>query len=284
MSLEYRIKRILCDIIDVAFKESSKDDVERYKKFTLKIVPKELKGSNGCYHSREHLIEIYNPSVGSKHMARCCLHELSHHIDLCQHGTTGHQKPFYAVYKRLIYAALDMGILEKSDFYEKLSVDHAKVLKMLEGYIPHPIDYSPAQDGQIIRVYNGYSVKEFLKNSGYFWNNVEQVWEKEVEDIKTESENLQISGILDKEDTIKPYYKLQKQDMYIDAVIVIEATGKTYENREALKKNGFYYSKESKTWRKKIHSSEHDGKAIDIRRYTGENECPGVIYKIIGRK
>ncbi len=283
MSAEYRIKKYLNDIIDVAYAGASEDELRRYKGFKIKITPKELHTSSGVYHFSNRLIEIYNPSLGAKHMTKCCLHELSHHIDHCQHGTSGHQKPFYGIYKKLIFASLDMGILEKNDFIDKFSSDRNKVIKMLDDYHPHPVNYKKSDDGQIVKVFNCYDIKENLKDNKYYWNNLEQAWEKETDQISEEIRFLDELGVLSEADSKNPYYSIQKADMYINAAVIIEATGNTYQNKENLKQNGFYFSHKSKKWLKKIIVTKQDNIRLHMHKYVGELPCPGVSYKVINR-
>ena len=138
--LHERLKKLMDDIIDVAF--SSNDDIsdytkKRFKWFKLYVLPKESKTSSGRYIIDTHTIEIYNSRLGGDHMAKCCLHELSHHIDWCLNGTTGHKDPFYAVYAKLIYASLDMGILQLSNFEDSWSSDSEKVQEIIKGYCHH---------------------------------------------------------------------------------------------------------------------------------------------------
>ncbi len=243
-SLNFRMKHLLDDIIDIAF--ASDANLKRYHAFSFYVVNKENNTSSGHYIPSQRKIEVYNPSLGPRHIAKCCLHELAHHIDYTKNGKSGHQKPFYECYTKLIYAALDMGILEKSDFYDDWSSDRNKVRKIVDKYEPHKVDYTPS-GGIIIKVYNAFSIKDTLKKDGYKWNGVEMVWEKELDD-----KNNIPSGILDKPSEKMPYYTLSPLlDLKVDACVYIYATGNTYEKRELLKAKGFYYSKEDKVWIKK---------------------------------
>lgn len=102
----------------------------------------------------------------------------------------------HGIYAKLIYASLDMGILEKKDFDDHWSSDQNKVRTIVEKYIPHPVDYKP-DDNPMIRVYNGFKCKEQLKQNGYCWNGVEQVWEKMVQkELGEEEQFLSDLGIL----------------------------------------------------------------------------------------
>lgn len=282
--LNSRIKKQLEDVIDVAFAEQEKSERERYKWFQLDISSKECQHTSGMYHEKTHIIEIYNPSLGAKHLAKCCLHELSHHIDWCQNGRSGHQKPFYDIYTKLIYASLDMGILELKDFDDNWSSDQNKVRDIVSRYVPHPVNYH-ATESVFLRVYNGFPVKDVLKQCGYKWNGVEQVWEKEVDgDIEPEEEILYQLGIVYSEvviNTKQPYYVISDSNMYIDAVVYIKAEGNTYEKREILKEYQFYFKKEKKLWVCKLNAAEYKHMMITLQ---ADERLKDVRFSVLSQK
>lgn len=248
--LNRRIKKILNDIIDTAYSDEEEDCRKKYKHFSLYISNIEKENSSGQYFPSEARIEVYNPSLGARHMAKCCIHELAHHIDKTKNGKTGHQKPFYEEYRKLMYAALDLGILDREDFIDNWSSDRNKVRKMLEQYQPCPMDYQ-LPGGLIIQCRNCYKIRDKLKKREFAWNSVEEAWERtiEKEDKNAFLETLKTLGCGDIE--IR-----NEWDMHIDATIMVTANGNTYEAREALKKKGFRYDGESKTWRRKLRSKD----------------------------
>lgn len=283
--LNKRIKKFMDDIIDVAFSEKEVDERERYKSFKLNILVKENASSSGMYKCNNHSIEIYNPSLGARHLAKCCLHELSHHIDMCQHGKTGHQKPFYGVYAKLIYASLDMGILEKKDFDDNWSSDQNKVRAIVEKYVPHPVNYKP-ENNPMVRVYNGFELKESLKKNGYRWNGIEQVWEKMLQgEADIEERILTDLGILKQPDKYAilpgPYYTIINPEMYIDAIVYIVAEGKTYDRRDRLKEYHFYFSKEQKMWLCKVKASELKNM---LKSLETDADLSGIRFGVLKRK
>lgn len=258
--LNIRIKNYMNDIIDIAFADKNNMERNRYKNFTLNILVKENTSTSGMYYMNSHVIEVYNPSLGARHLAKCCLHELSHHIDWCQHGISGHQKPFYEIYAKLIYASLDMGILELKDFDDHWSSDQNKVRAIVEKYEPHPISYQ-SKSYPMVRVYNGFKIKEALKQNGYKWNNVEQVWEKELQEESSVEESFltKLGACKQPEKYVELpgiYYRIENPDMYVDAIVYIVADGNTYEKREVLKEYHFYFKKENKMWLCKVKASE----------------------------
>lgn len=283
--LNKRIKKFLDDIIEVAFPDKDKTERKKYKDYSLNILVKENTSTSGMYRENSKSIEVYNPSLGSKHLAKCCLHELSHHIDACQHGTSGHQKPFYEIYAKLIYASLDMGILEKKDFDDHWSSDQNKVRTIVEKYIPHPVDYKP-DDNPMIRVYNGFKCKEQLKRNGYRWNGIEQVWEKMVQkELGEEEQFLSDLGILkqpaDYVELPETYYAIINPEMYIDAIVYIAAEGNTYDRRERLKEYHFYFSKEKKLWLCKVKASELKNM---LKSLETESDLSGIRFGVLKRK
>jgi len=253
--LEIRIKRILDSIIDEAYPHEDPVQMKRLKGYYIKILKKELKSSGGTYHPEGHRIDVYNPSLGGKFIARICIHELSHHIDLMLNGTTGHQKPFYEVYTKLIYASLDLGILKKEDFLGDSRLrEQNKVKKIIENYVPKKVKNKPAEK-KIIKVYNAYRFREFLKRNGYKWNQLEETWDKELAD-DMEVFLLEGQGIYSERNNKEPYYEVCIQNLYVDAVIPIVAFGNTYDCREVLKEHGFRFDRETKNWVKKVPTSK----------------------------
>ena len=260
MLLERRIKRYMDDIIDVAFPDKEETDIARYKNYHLKILPKENSSSSGHYIYDGNKIEIYNPSLGECHLAKCCLHELSHHIDRMQNGKSGHQQPFYDVYAKLIYASLDMKILTVKDFDDNWSSDANKVKKIVKEYVPKPVDYCLQKD-VLIRVYNGFIFKDVLKLRGYKWNGIEQVWER-MHGFNSPEEEAFLSemGVFKLPDNATPpkgaYYKIEEAEMHIKAIIYLIAEGDTYKFKDTLKEYGFYYKPEDKTWVLKLKAND----------------------------
>ena len=278
--VEIRIKKYMDYIIDVAFKNETVNDRKRYKGYFLKILTREKANSSGMYRVKDHVIEVYNPRLGARHLTKCCLHELSHHIDWCKHGETGHQKPFYDVYRSLIYASLDMGILSREDFSDSWSSDGNKVKTIVSEYQPRRVEYYP-DTSPLIRAYNAFDFKESLKEHGFRWNKMEQVWEKEEEE--GDRSLLESTGIPPEDEknreTKQPRYKIVIPDMHIDAVIYITATGNTYDRRECLKSHGFFYDK--KSWKKKVKASVLKDTMDELEADKG---LAGLSFRVMDRK
>ncbi len=259
--LNIRIKRYLNDIIDVAYPDATDNELRLYKGFCIYVTPQEKRRSAGVYYPDERKIELYNARLGINSMLKCSLHELSHHLDYCINGETGHRKPFYNEYRKLIYASMDMGIFTADVFDDNWSSDQNKVRKIVSEYKPNPVEYNPSFP-PIIKVYNAYSIKEDLKTKKYTWNTIEQFWEKETTNIIEETQFLEQLKCLksDTEDiTIKrPYYVIEDSSFIIVPVVYIEAIGDTYTYRETLKQYGFFFKEKGKKWIKKVNVKNYD--------------------------
>lgn len=258
--LNIRIKRIMDDIIDVAYADVDAGLRRRFHSFLLDIQNKEVKSTSGMYHERDHRIEVYNPRLGVRHMAKCSIHELSHHIDTCLNGHSGHKAPFYEAYAKLAYASIDMGILTKDDFYhDTWSSDQNKVRDIMDKYTAHPVEYT-IPESKIVCVKNCYAQKESLKSAGYRWNSVESIWEKAVDDVEAEFEFLKGLGCSD-------FYEQDEFDMHVNAVTYICATGKTFACKDALRSYGFWYDGDGgKMWKKKILAAEAEAFLEELRK------------------
>lgn len=283
--LQKRIKQYMDDIIDVAFADESVFDRNGYKNYSLHILVKENASSSGMYHYKGHKIEVYNPSLGARHLAKCCLHELSHHIDYIKNGTSGHQRPFYEIYAKLVYASMDMGILTAKDFDDHWSSDQNKVRVIVDAYEPHPVDYKMPEI-TMLRVRNGFSVKDQLKEHGYHWNKVEQVWEKELSQDNSDEEafliEIGVDKMPDKNVVLpRPCYFIESPGMHINAVVYIEASGKTYECKDILKKYGFYFDRDKKIWVCKVEANKKDIVLFTLRTDDDLKTC---YFGILKRK
>ena len=250
-TLNSRIKKILNDIIDVAYAGESTEARRRYKRFQLHILNTSLKSKHGDYRVDTATIRVFNPYRDGRIIAKTCLHELAHHIDVLRRGETDHQDPFYEEYAKLIYAALNMRILDLKDYADlnDRSSDSKKVRKILSAWTQAYVDYRLG-DRSIVKVRNCYKQRDSLKERAYSWNSMESTWEKEIpsEDVEAELMALTALGLHDVESG--------PLDLTINPTIVISALGDTFPVREKLRENGFRYSKEEKKWTKKTTNNE----------------------------
>lgn len=271
-NLSVKVKKILEDIIDLAYKDEPEENRANYKRFFIEIVNKECKTVGGWYMPSKRTIQVHNLSHGSGKTVKTCIHELAHHLDYCKNGKSGHQEPFYAEYRKLLYAALNMRIFTAEDVKsDNWSNDRNKVFKMLSEWAPDYIDYNT--DSVTISVTNGYEQRMQLKSHGYGWDGIQQVWSKEIssEELETEEEFLSAHGL--------EYRTSEGAELNIDAVGYIIADGRTYDAKEALKEEGFFFSSKGKkpAWKKKVVLGQAKE---EIERLHKTEKFKEVIFKI----
>lgn len=270
-NLNIKIKKILEDIIDVAYAGEPEENLINYKKFCINIVGKECKGVSGWYKPAKRLIEVFNLSRGSNMIVKTCIHELAHHIDHCRNGSSGHQAPFYKEYKDLLYAGLNMRIFTSEDVTtDNWSNDRNKVAKIVEEWEPNYVEYDMASITTIY-VSGGYEQKEVLKQNGYGWDGIQKKWCKDVETDEVEDEEAFLSNL--------GLEFASSDGLSIEAVAYIVADGNTYEIKDKLKVEGFFFSKNGKkaVWKKKVNASEAKE---EIDRLEGISELSQLSYKI----
>ena len=274
MTIEQKIKKYLTDIADAAYPDLSDAVRKQIHFFEVKFVKKERVSTGGIYYSKRTrkipCMEIYNLSLGPEYVAKTCIHEMSHHIEFCLYKKTGHQKQFYEIYQKLIYAALDMGLMMKYSFTDVWSRDKNKVQKIVSGWKPKETDYHFPK--YIIQVYGGYRQKEKIKEAGYWWNQLTQTWEKETDRSEEEINFLQEIGC-------KTYECAENSLIIHPVVMFVEATGDTFDKKDLLKAEGFSYDTKTKTWKKKTTT-------VMLRPYVEklqEKACfTNVKFKIVG--
>lgn len=270
-----QLKDILCDIVRYTYKDDCKNS---YFKFYIELSEKDFKTKHGLYKMKEKRIIIYNTYRDDEAILCTTVHELAHHIDFCNRGTSDHKESFYKVYEELLFTAMNMGIIHKDKFLQttKDASDSNKIRKIMDKYKPNPISYK--QDQTIISFTNCYEYKNYLKNNGYQYNANQKAWEKEVEDIDKELNSLkEMPGVIlnirkvtdihfnpGKESTALKISGLDKK---------IVATGNTYSYKENLKEEGFLWDKRTKTWQYHI-LEESDEKRL-------RKKYPEIIFKII---
>lgn len=192
----YQLKKTLCDIVDYAYSDSPK--LRKYKGFYVKVEEKKLRSKHGDYNYATKTIRVFNITKRDDNfLIKTSIHELSHHVDAMNRGRSDHQKPFYEVYKKLLYAGLDMGIFNAENFCHGMrdSSDYNKVMKMIQGYTPAETGYK--KEMARVNVHNAYSVKEKLKAEGYSFDQVTKDWYKEVEKGYTGKELRILNNIIE---------------------------------------------------------------------------------------
>ncbi len=246
MSTVYELKKHLHRIIEQAYKDDPK--LAAYKDFQLRLRDEEMNSSTGTYDPNDHTIEITNLADGEANNLCTLIHELCHHIETCQRGKTGHQKSFYDIYAKLLYAALDLKRISLHDFQnmEHRNSDYAKVQKILRSYVAK----DTAVDAEkTVAVVNAYAIKEELKKYGYHWDDLNRAWTRtlHVREAQAEYDRLISTGV--KADTIQ----------MLDANAMRMAKGGhalrvygAYSIREQLRAWGYHWDKENRCWYKQL--------------------------------
>lgn len=263
----FELKKILEDIVYVAYKDSEK--LSLYKKFYIEFLQKDLKSKNGQYNEKEHKITIYNLSRSDSVIIKTSIHELAHHVDTINRGTSDHSQAFYDIYKELLIAALNMKLFSKDLVLEgnTNSSDHSKVAKILNEWIPKYVAYREKEITFII--YNSYEIRNNLKNNDYKYNSINQTWKKTIDDCEREKE-------IEFLESLSAEYKIVKaNEVSVEAVGYLVANGETYSCRDILKKNGFFFS--DKKWRKKINLQNKEKEINTLRAYS---ELSDIVFKI----
>lgn len=258
-----KIKKILNDLVDNTYAGSNK--IEEYKKFFVEMKPETRKSFHGQYNRKTHHIEVFNLHRDDATIIATTIHELTHHIDNCNRGTSDHQKEFYAEYKKLLYTALNMKLFSKEEFLSATrdASDSKKVAKMIEDYEPTDIGYK--KDIVTIEVSKGYEIRQHLKEHGYMLNSINKTWEKEIglENINEEKAFLKELGA--------EYVVNQNNDISFRKKSYIVAGKGSYEHKELLKAEGFSFWSKDKTWRK-------EGSAAEAKIYAAK--YPSIKFSI----
>lgn len=235
-----KIKNILNDLIDYTYPNN--ENKEKYKKFYVEILDKNLKGRHGDYHPRTHAIRIFNLYRDDAAIMATTIHELTHHVEQIDLGSTGHQKTFYERFQVLLYKALDMKLFSKEEFLSatKDASDSNKIAKMITDYVPKDADYK--KDVKRIEVRNCFDKKDLLKQRGYKWNGINKVWEKEFSETQTEIVFLEAEAL--------DYAIYEATDIAFRKQSCIIAKKGSYDYRYNLQADGFTFDAKKRAWKK----------------------------------
>lgn len=245
-----KVKNVLNDIVDMAYAGHEKQD--KYKRFFVELIDKSMKSKHGDYNLNSHRIRIFNLYRDDASIIATTIHELAHHIDNVNRGTSDHSSFFYEVYKHLLYTSMDMNLFKKDEFLSATrdASDSRKVAVMIDCYTPTNIGYK--EDELLVSVKNGFPIKDALKERGYSYNKIGHTWEKEVssKDLDTEKKVLDTYGA--EYDVTNPTELKLKKSGFIVA-------GKgSYEHRQELKELGFHFESKPRCWKKKIEDDNID--------------------------
>lgn len=193
------IKGFLADLIDFCYKGKVEPNMlEKYQKFFLQLTDKELKSKLGHYIFSKKAIHLFN--VKSSSNVACIvtlIHELAHHIDYMNRGTSDHSKRFYNVHIELIMTLFKMGTISYNDFIYSVSrAGNTNKLKRLveKNYRDtEQLDYEKDKNWLIVK--NCYEAYDYMKEHSYVYNFYIKSWMKkinvnDIEKYKTEILNI----------------------------------------------------------------------------------------------
>ena len=257
-ALAYRYKKMMDDIISYTY--TNHPSLNKMKAYTIECYPTEYKSKLGeCFYNtagyKHSTIKIY--AIQGRTWERILItviHETTHHIDYVIRGKSAHDKEFYKIHVRLLTTALDMGILSYEgvmDYWKNTSRSARKLAGMMEGYIPHPINYK--SDIVTIYVYGGYSVKDSLKERGYMWSSTDSSWFREItnSELAAEQDFLKRLGVSEENietSGFKGVTNIRKTIVRLYCV--------PYEEREKVKAFAYRWNKEGKFWFKSIDEND----------------------------
>lgn len=270
-NIAIRYKKQLNDILDQVYADDKR--LWLYKKFVIECFDLDLKTRLGdCRHmpDRSSYIRIVCiNSMPTASMFITVIHEVSHHIDYVQRGDSSHGQEFYAIHKKLLFAALDMGIVSKDDIHEwyknAMSYSKNKVYAFLDSYSPHPIPYQT--EDTTIRISNAFNQKFELRRHGYYWNALNKSWDKDLykNAVKEEIVWLKSIGLQNQQ-----ILCADKHMMYLREHTIVRVSGVPYEQRDKIREMGYRWNKKRKCWEKRI--AEGD---LPIEEYKAIKELCG---------
>ena len=243
--MTFEIKKMLSDIAGVAYCDSPPDMIAKYQSFFLELSEKDAKSYGGYYTLKDKRIRIVGwKGKTTRELVRVCIHELAHHIENIDSKTCGHGPAFYKAYERLLFAALNMGVLSVEEIkmvsQETNYTDNNKVLKMLSRYVPNKVSYK--NDVKKIHVYHSYAIKDMLKSRGYKFSSADNSWYKEITDAVAEKEFL-LNYVPENDIQIVDGAKIHKRERH---EIII--SGNTYNVKDLLREKGYRPVKKDDKW------------------------------------
>lgn len=248
---EIHMSKILRDIAQKTYKDKN------IPPFRLILNVEERKTFHGDYAPLTKTIRVFNMSRPSDFVISTTIHELAHHVDFCFNGSTGHNKRFYEILKRLMETAVKCGYFNYETARTKYDSRDIMQLEKYFGPVTAQYDesYDTFKDIRIIKVLKSFNIKNWLKEKGFHYNKVEKLWEKEV--CKDDAEAVK-TAILEKDVNVEVNI-VKFNDIQIDAFYYVVVSKDTYQHKEELAKNGYRYKGyfvETNSWVKKIKTTD----------------------------
>lgn len=254
---KFHIKKILYEIAEKTY--------GKIKPFNLEIFVEERKTFHGDYYPATATIRIFNMSRPIDHIISTTIHELAHHVDFCLNNSSGHNKRFYGIFRKLMETAIKCGYIDYNIARSKTDSDD--ILKMEKYYGPITVRYEESmnthKDVRIIKVANSYHIKDILSSMGFKFNGIEKVWQKETTPEEAESLKKEIDDGKC-QITICDFNKMTNEAHYY--VIVSK---NTYQHKDELSKNGYKYKGyfiNENAWVKKIKTEDLNKEKVFLQR------------------
>ncbi|EAE9169147.1 hypothetical protein BU180_07975 [Listeria monocytogenes] len=267
------IKTLLNDVLEYAF-PSNTHPLEKLQRFSVECQRKEAK-KDGDYNADLHRIRIFNLSRDSKEILLTALHDLSHHIEYTFYGESAHKERFYNYYHNVLVTAIGMKLLLKMDL-SLLDMKERDKLEKVHGAIHYweipAITYK--ENSFYLDVKNGYEFRDTLKDWGYKYLSLEEVWRGEFtrDSVWEEKSELNELGIDD--ESILVHHAVDFQTTFVYYLVIRNA----YDHRLTLRKLGYRhgaFNVGKRNWVKKI-----DAKDLNEERAKVEG-LMGVSLKVL---
>nr|WP_324292284.1 hypothetical protein [uncultured Sulfurimonas sp.] len=115
---------------------SSYSNKKDYTNFKLQLHDKTLKSKHDDYTYNTRTIRVFNSiNTPREHLVGTSIHELAHHVEVIDTGSSGHSKNFCKIMKELLEVAIEKDYIDYKLLKEQNSLD-ANDIKMLEKYFP----------------------------------------------------------------------------------------------------------------------------------------------------
>jgi hypothetical protein len=249
-TLQGRIFHMLRTIADETYPN-------RIGRFSLDMLPDEFSSRHGDYDRKTRKIRIVNLSRNIGAILATTIHELAHHCEVCNTGTTGHRDTFYITMRDLMITAMKHGWVVQDDLrgLENGNAPSDRVFIKKFGADLSKIKTATPCNTSIVKVFDAFAIKDTLKSSGYQWSKLELCWAKEVpvERVEHESQFLAACG---QARVVVQDARRATMDVVFHAIV-----SNGVQQREKLKAAGYRfkgYGYTSPVWVKRISAEEKD--------------------------
>jgi hypothetical protein len=252
-TLQGRIYNMLRTIADETYPD-------RISRFYLEMLPDELASRHGDYNQKTKKIRIMNLTNSVGAILATTIHELAHHCEFCNTGTTGHSQTFYLTMRDLMVTAMKHGWVVPSDLAELAGGNAPSNRAFLRKFGPELMHLKPStnESASIVKVFDAFAIKDALKAAGYGWSKLELCWTKEVPAQQVEQETKFVATCGQARVVIQEARRAT-MDVVFHAVV-----SNGIEQREKLKAAGYRfkaYGYTSPVWVKRISAKERDAEA-----------------------